>query len=84
MQSVYVLKSSLDGEFYIGCTSDTQKRLKEHNQGKVVSTRHRKPLKLVYEEAYSDAYEAFRQERFYKTANGKRELLRKMKQCGIV
>ena len=48
MQYVYVLQSSKDKNFYTGCTNNLNKRFKEHNEGKVQSTRDRKPLKLIY------------------------------------
>lgn len=35
------------------------------------------PLELIYQEAYTDKYEAFRMEWFYKTAKGKRLLKKK-------
>lgn len=55
---LYILKSIKDFELYIGSTKDLRKRLKEHNSGLVASTKHRKPLKLVYYEAYAVESEA--------------------------
>ena len=75
---VYILQSSVDNELYIGCTQSIDTRVKRHNLGHVKSTRHRRPLKLTYSEAYMDKYEAFRKERLYKTAKGKRILLQKI------
>lgn len=49
---VYVLKSEKDKKGYIGSTSDLKRRIKEHNNGQVDSTKPRRPLKLVYYEAY--------------------------------
>lgn len=49
---VYVLKSDKDDNFYIGSTNDLKKRISEHNNGKVPSTRPRRPFHLVYYEAY--------------------------------
>ncbi len=49
---VYLLKSEVDKKLYIGSTNDLKKRLIEHNEGKVSSTKHRKPFALVYYEAY--------------------------------
>ena len=68
MQTVYVLQSSRDHNLYIGCTSDLSRRLDQHLKGKVRATKGRLPLTLIYKEEYSDVYEAFRRERFYKTA----------------
>lgn len=42
--------------------------------GRVFSTKSRLPVVLVYKEEFPDKYEAFKIERFYKTAKGKREL----------
>jgi putative endonuclease len=49
---VYLIQSIKDKGIYIGCTSDLRKRLKEHNQGKTKSIRHRIPFTLIYYEAY--------------------------------
>lgn len=83
MHTVYVLRSQKDGDLYIECTQDLKKRLEQHEDGRVRSTKGRLPMKLVYKEEYSDIYEAFRKERFYKSPNGKRELRKKIN-CGIV
>jgi len=74
MHFVYVLKSQKDGNLYVGCTEDLQKRLKYHNSGKVRSTEARIPFVILYSEAYDSKYEAFRIEKYYKTAKGKKEL----------
>lgn len=84
MHFVYVLKSKKDGNLYIGCTEDLGARLEFHNAGKVHSTKNRRPFEILYRESYSDKYEAFRQERFYKTATGKRKLLSKIENWEIV
>lgn len=49
---VYVLHSVKDKNLYIGCTSDLRKRLVQHNEGENVSTKSRRPFKLVYYESY--------------------------------
>lgn len=79
MHTVYVLQSEKDGNWYIGCTSNLEKRIVEHNKGRVRSTKTRTPFVVIYTEVYKDKYEAFRKERFYKTAKGKKELKRKIK-----
>lgn len=52
MYYVYIIRSKVDGNLYLGSTNDLWKRFTEHNNGKVISTRHRKPFELVYYEAY--------------------------------
>ena len=72
---VYVLQSELDGGFYVGMTIDIERRLRQHNRGSQRSTRARRPLRLVFDEAYTSRTEARSRERFWKSGQG-RELLR--------
>lgn len=69
---VYVLRSSRDGHLYTGCTRDLQSRFALHKAGKVPSTRNRRPLELIYYEASLNEQDAFRREKYLKTAYGKR------------
>jgi putative endonuclease len=59
---VYVLKSIKDRMLYIGSTNDLRRRFKEHNNGKVHSTKNRKPLNLIYYEAYLSEEDARKRE----------------------
>jgi hypothetical protein len=43
MYFVYILKSKKDNNLYIGSTNNIKKRMKEHNGGKVFSTKPRIP-----------------------------------------
>lgn len=52
MYYVYMLKSWKDDKLYIGYTKDLKNRIEQHNNGETFSTSFRKPLKLVYYEAY--------------------------------
>ena len=59
---VYILSCG-DGTFYTGWTTDLEKRVKVHNQGKGAKyTRSRLPVKLLYSEEYSEKGEALRRE----------------------
>lgn len=49
---VYVLRSKKDGNLYTGSTNNLKRRFKEHNDGTVFSTKHRRPFELLYYEAY--------------------------------
>lgn len=60
---VYIIKSLKDGNCYTGYTSDLQKRLAEHNSGQNKSTKHRRPFKLCYYEAYSSEQDAVHREK---------------------
>lgn len=59
---------------YTGCTGNLRNRLQQHNDGKVPATQRRAPLKLIYYEASLSSGDAFRREKYLKTAYGKRYL----------
>ena len=63
MHSVYLLKSLKDKRFYIGSTSDLKLRMLDHESGSVKSTKHRRPLQLIYFEAYPSKQAAAERER---------------------
>src|SRR3989344_5001732 len=50
---VYILESISKKKYYIGCTNDYKRRIKEHEAGKVSSTRWLRPLRLVLNQEYS-------------------------------
>lgn len=52
MHFVYLVQSKKDKTYYIGSTGDLRKRIKEHNQGKTKSIKHKLPVKLIYFEVY--------------------------------
>ncbi len=70
---VYILLSKKDNRLYVGCTQDPDRRLLEHNRGKVIATRNRLPLVLIYREESKDKASAFNRERFLKSLWGSRE-----------
>jgi putative endonuclease len=72
--SVYVLRSLTDGKRYVGMSKDVVRRLQEHNSGRVRSTRNRAPFEVVYQEQFHLPNEARRQEKYFKTASGRRFL----------
>ena len=72
MWYVYVLQSLKDKNFYTGCTNNLRKRLEEHNRGLVLSTKDRGRFKLLYYESCINREDAFRREKYLKTAWGKR------------
>ena len=69
---VYVLEAVNDSGFYIGCTKNLKNRMKEHNAGRIKSTKNRLPMKLIYYEASLDRSDAFRREKYLKTTYGRR------------
>jgi putative endonuclease len=67
----YVLQSKRDQRLYIGYTQDLQKRIELHNIGKVLATKARLPLKLVYYEACLDKEKAIHREKYFKSGFGR-------------
>jgi putative endonuclease len=74
MYYVYVLESIKDGKWYIGHSEDPERRLEEHNSGRTISTKHRRPFKLLYKEPFRTRSEARWQERKWKTGSGHKAL----------
>ena len=79
MYYTYVLQSQKDYNFYVGFTQDLKKRFTEHNKGKVVSTKNRLPLKLVYYEACLNQDDATHREKYLKTSWGKKYIKNRLK-----
>jgi len=78
MYYTYILKSSKDNFIYTGHTDNLVKRFKEHNDGKVASTRKRKPLELLYYEACNLLPDAIKREKSLKTGFGRAYLKRRL------
>ena len=64
MYYVYMLKSfkKIKGWIYVGCTSNLEKRLQEHQEGKCYATRRYLPVYFVYYEAYASKEDAYTRE----------------------
>lgn len=58
MYFVYVLKSLKDDKYYFGQTNNIENRLKQHFYGKVISTKNRRPFKLIGYKQYKTRNEA--------------------------
>ena len=64
---VYILISKKDYKLYVGCTTDLDKRLKDHNSGKVSATKRRRPFEMIYNEEFLNKVDAFNRERYLKS-----------------
>jgi putative endonuclease len=71
MHYVYVLRSLKDKRTYVGSTADLEARIKEHNAGKVRSTKGRRPFILLYSEMVDTVTLARQRENFLKTGRGR-------------
>ena len=79
MYYTYVLQSTVDNQFYAGSTKDLKQRFEQHNIGVVDSTKHRRPLKLVYYEGCLHRADATKREKYFKTYHGKMYLAKRLK-----
>ncbi|MBL7700619.1 MAG: GIY-YIG nuclease family protein [Ferruginibacter sp.] len=61
---LYILFSQALNKYYIGSTTDIERRLAEHNRGKEKFTRTGIPWLLVYSEIFEELNQA-RQREFY-------------------
>lgn len=71
MYYVYILISEKDKLLYTGYTNNLKSRYKAHINGFVKATKFRRPVKLIYYEAYINELDARRRELFLKGGNGK-------------
>lgn len=78
MHYVYVLLSKKDDKLYVGYSNDLIARIRKHNAGKVLATKSRLPLKLVYYEARLDEQEARDREKYLKTGWGRNFIITKL------
>lgn len=76
MYYVYILQSLKDAQFYYGMTSDLVRRFWQHSFGLTKSTFYRRPLRLIYYEAYPCPADARAREKFLKSGRG-REVIKK-------
>ena len=70
MYYVYILESVKSGRHYVGSTSNLERRLTEHNEGKVKSTKRCRPWKIIYTEEFATKTEALKRERKIKSYKG--------------
>lgn len=79
MYYVYVLENKKSKRWYTGSTSDLRKRFREHNGGKVRSTKNRGVYRIIYYEACIDEHDTRSRELYLKSGMGKRYLRQRLK-----
>ena len=73
------MHSLKDGKNYAGYTKNLKLRFEQHEKGQVDSTKHRRPLILIYYEACLSEEDARRREAYFKTTYGKMFLKKRLK-----
>jgi putative endonuclease len=71
MYYVYILRSLKDRKLYIGKSNNLKRRFSDHNAGRVISTKKRKPFELIFYEAFKNKTDAGRDELFFKSGYGR-------------
>jgi len=79
----YVLKSEKDSCLYVGFSSNLKNRIEEHNEGLVIATKNRLPIKLIYYEACLDEKMAIEREKYFKTGFGRKFLKNRLKLANV-
>ncbi len=75
---VYLLKSEIDGKYYIGQTDNVPERLARHNLGFVPATKSRRPLVLLGYETHETRESArFREHQLKHNTNERKKFYRK-------
>lgn len=67
MYTVYIIQSTVSKRYYTGCSKNFERRLNEHNLGKVRSTKAYVPWKVVYKENFESREKAYRREQQIKS-----------------
>jgi len=75
----YVLVSEIDKSWYIGYSSNLEKRLIDHNSGKTITTNRKKPWKILYYEVSFNKEDAIAREKYLKSGMGSRYLKNRLK-----
>ena len=78
MHYIYLLKLN-DNTIYTGRSDDLKRRITEHKQRKVKSTKKKLPVLLFYYEAYINKKDVIARELYLKTGDGRREIRKQLK-----
>jgi len=74
MYYVYILLNEAKTRTYTGVADNVEKRLKEHNSGRVKSSSPYRPYTVIHTESFKTLGEARQKEKFYKSTTGRRKL----------
>ena len=72
----YIIRSLVNGMFYIGSTGNLEDRLQRHNQGRSKFTKPYRPFELVYSKSFQTKSEAVQHELKLKSMKSREHILR--------
>lgn len=76
---LYVLRSLKQDWHYVGISHDLYERLRRHNEGRVISTKVKRPYAVAHYEIFASYTDARKREKFLKSGKGRivlKELLK--------
>jgi putative endonuclease len=71
---IYILFSEKLQQTYVGCAEDVHSRLRQHNAGRVISTRNGRPWRIIHIEEVGNYGNVRKREKYYKSGAGRRAL----------
>ena len=74
MSWLYILKNEVTSRYYIGSTTNLERRLKQHKAGRTRTTRVLKTFSLVYSEKYDTILDARLREKKLKSYKSRKYL----------
>ena len=83
MALVYILQSQVNFRYYIGSTTNLERRITEHNSGKSKYTSITRPFKIVFAQEFLTLNEALKIERKLKSFKSKK-ILESVIEDGII
>ena len=81
MFTTYIIQSIKTKKYYIGSTSNIEKRLIHHNEGLTRSTKNKGPYKIIYMEEYNIRGEALKREKTIKRYKGGQAFKKLLQKC---
>ena len=82
MPHTYILFSEKLNKYYIGSTSDINRRIEDHNRGKEKFTRTRTPWQIVYSEQFEILADARKRELQIKKQKSRKYIERLIAKAG--
>lgn len=79
MYTIYLLIGTESGRRYVGLTNNADRRLAEHNSGKVRSTQAYRPYRLIVLRQHTSLEDARRSEKYFKSGFGRKHIGRVLK-----
>ncbi len=73
--TTYILKSIKFDKYYIGQTSNLEKRLAEHNKGRSKSTKPYLPYELTFHKSFDSRKDAMKEEKKLKNIKSSAKLV---------